>query len=85
MNENQTLEQAQNNKKRHIAAKLLLDKHHRILDIGSGWGGLGMYLSRVSGAHVTGITLSKEQQKVRWAVRATDFKFIVVVVFSIII
>ena len=64
MNENQTLEQAQNNKKCHIAAKLLLDEKHRVLDIGSGWGGLGMYLSRVSGAQVTGITLSTEQQKV---------------------
>ena len=64
LSENENLEQAQTNKKRHIAAKLLLSKKHSILDIGSGWGGLGLYLAKVSGANVTGVTLSKEQQKV---------------------
>lgn len=56
-----TLEQAQSAKKRHIAAKLLLRPGQRILDIGSGWGGLGLYLARSNGALVTGVTLSKEQ------------------------
>jgi cyclopropane-fatty-acyl-phospholipid synthase len=60
-----TLEEAQENKKRHIAAKLLLNRPGlRILDIGSGWGGLGLYLAEAAAAEVTGITLSHEQHKV---------------------
>ncbi|MDA0367904.1 MAG: cyclopropane-fatty-acyl-phospholipid synthase [Proteobacteria bacterium] len=61
---NETLEQAQEYKKRHIAAKLLLKPAHKVLDIGSGWGGLGLYISKISGADVTGVTLSVEQHKV---------------------
>ena len=64
MSDNDTLEQAQDRKKRHIAAKLLLQPSHRVLDIGSGWGGLSLYLARESGAEVTGVTLSVEQHKV---------------------
>ena len=64
MNDNENLEQAQQNKKRHLASKLLLSDNQKILDIGSGWGGLGLYLAKVSGADVTGLTLSREQQKV---------------------
>ncbi len=58
-----TLDDAQIAKKRHLAAKLLMDKPDlRVLDIGSGWGGLGIYLSEIAGAkHVTGVTLSDEQ------------------------
>ena len=48
-------------KKRHIAAKLLVGAGDRVLDIGSGWGGLGLYLAEMTGADVTGITLSSEQ------------------------
>ncbi len=60
-----SLEMAQESKKRHIAAKLLLDRPHlKILDIGSGWGGLGLYLAKETGADVTGVTLSVEQHKV---------------------
>ena len=56
------LETAQLAKKRHIAAKLLLEPGHKVLDIGCGWGGLSRYLAEVAGAgHVTGITLSTEQ------------------------
>jgi cyclopropane-fatty-acyl-phospholipid synthase len=56
------LEEAQLAKKRHIAAKLLVERHHSILDIGSGWGGLGLYLAQVAGAgSVKGVTLSEEQ------------------------
>ncbi len=62
--ENDTLEAAQDNKKRHIAAKLLLKPGCKVLDIGSGWGGLGLYLARVGGGDVTGITLSAEQHRV---------------------
>ncbi len=56
-----TLDDAQLAKKRHIAAKLLIEKDHRVLDIGSGWGGLGLYLAQMTGAVVTGVTLSEEQ------------------------
>jgi cyclopropane-fatty-acyl-phospholipid synthase len=58
----QSLADAQLAKKRHIAAKLLLEPHHRVLDIGCGWGGLALYLARVAGvAEVLGVTLSEEQ------------------------
>jgi cyclopropane-fatty-acyl-phospholipid synthase len=59
-----TLEDAQAAKKRHVASKLLLDRPGlRVLDIGSGWGGLGLYLAAELGADVTGATLSEEQQR----------------------
>jgi len=57
-----TLEQAQEQKKAHIAAKLMLDRPGlRVLDIGSGWGGMACYLAETFGADVTGVTLSREQ------------------------
>ncbi|MBV9248261.1 MAG: class I SAM-dependent methyltransferase [Acetobacteraceae bacterium] len=57
-----SLDQAQLAKKRHIAAKLCLDRpNFTVLDIGSGWGGLALTLARDYGAQVTGITLSTEQ------------------------
>ncbi|MGO9004189.1 MAG: class I SAM-dependent methyltransferase [Beijerinckiaceae bacterium] len=56
-----TLDTAQLAKKRHIAAKLLLDAGDRVLDIGCGWGGLALYFARMCGAKVTGVTLSEEQ------------------------
>ena len=60
-----TLEQAQLAKKRHIAAKLNLQAGQSVLDIGCGWGGLGLYLARMADAgRVTGITLSHEQLSV---------------------
>ena len=58
-----TLEQAQADKKAHIAAKLLLKRGMRVLDIGCGWGGMALYLHRATGAEVLGITLSEEQLK----------------------
>jgi cyclopropane-fatty-acyl-phospholipid synthase len=58
----ETLEEAQAAKKRHIAAKLCLDRPGlRVLDIGCGWGGMALTLARDFGAKVTGITLSQEQ------------------------
>jgi cyclopropane-fatty-acyl-phospholipid synthase len=62
--DNQSLEIAQENKKLHLASKLLLAPGQKVLDIGSGWGGLGLYLGGLTGADVTGITLSTEQYKV---------------------
>ncbi|MEM8551846.1 MAG: cyclopropane-fatty-acyl-phospholipid synthase family protein [Pseudomonadota bacterium] len=56
-----SLEEAQLAKKRHLAAKLSLSPGQRVLDIGCGWGGLGLYLAQQTGADVRGITLSDEQ------------------------
>jgi cyclopropane-fatty-acyl-phospholipid synthase len=56
-----SLDDAQLAKKRHLAAKLLAAPGARVLDVGSGWGGLGLYLAEICGADVTGITLSEEQ------------------------
>ncbi|MEX2481395.1 MAG: class I SAM-dependent methyltransferase [Gammaproteobacteria bacterium] len=59
---NDSLETAQENKKQHIAAKLRLNRSGlKVLDIGSGWGGLSLYLAEAFGAEVTGVTLSREQ------------------------
>ncbi len=59
-----SLEEAQEAKKRHIAAKLDLRPGHRVLDIGCGFGGMACILARNYGVHVTGITLSTEQLKI---------------------
>ena len=59
-----SLEQAQSDKKAHIAAKLDLKPGQRVLDIGSGWGGTALYLNRVADVEVFGVTLSEEQLKV---------------------
>src|SRR5581483_1921027 len=56
-----SLDDAQLAKKRHLAAKLLIGRGQRVLDIGCGWGGLGLYLAEMTGANVTGVTLSTEQ------------------------
>src|ERR1041384_7420472 len=62
----QSLDDAQLAKKRHLAAKLMLNRRRdneslRTLDIGCGWGGLGLYLAEFCRARVTGVTLSEEQ------------------------
>ena len=71
-----SLEEAQVAKKRHIAAKLCLGPSARVLDIGSGWGGLALYLAETCGAgQVTGITLSQEQltlSRARTAAKGLD-------------
>lgn len=56
-----SLETAQQNKLRHIAAKLMLRPGQKILDIGSGWGGMALYLAGAADVDVTGVTLSVEQ------------------------
>lgn len=58
------LETAQLRKKKHLAAKLMLQPGYRVLDIGSGWGGMGLYLARHEHVMVHGVTLSEEQHKV---------------------
>lgn len=59
-----TLEQAQLDKKAHIASKMDLHPGQRVLDIGCGWGGMALYLHQKFGVEVLGITLSEEQLKV---------------------
>lgn len=61
MTPDDTLEAAQAQKMRHIAAKLLLRPNQRVLDIGSGWGGLALHVAQTARVNVTGITLSTEQ------------------------
>jgi cyclopropane-fatty-acyl-phospholipid synthase len=56
-----TLEEAQQAKKHHLASKLLLRPGHKVLDIGSGWGGLALHLADAEHVDVTGITLSAQQ------------------------
>ena len=56
-----SLEQAQLDKKAHLASKLHLKPGQRVLDIGCGWGGLALYLNRVADVDVLGVTLSTEQ------------------------
>jgi len=65
------LDEAQRAKIRHIAAKLDLDDEHRLLDIGSGWGGLALNLAAMTGCEARGITLSSEQLAYaqRWAAK----------------
>jgi len=61
----ESLEQAQADKKLHLAAKLYFNRPGmKLLDIGSGWGGLGLYLARAGDCDVTGVTLSTEQHRV---------------------
>ena len=59
-----SLGDAQRAKQRHIAAKLRLQPGMRVLDIGSGWGGLGLWLAERFRVEVTGLTLSEEQLRV---------------------
>jgi len=59
-----SLEQAQLDKKAHIAAKLYLKPGLKVLDIGCGWGGMALYLHEKFGVEVLGVTLSEEQIKI---------------------
>jgi len=60
-NENDTLENAQNNKIQHIIKKLNIQSNQKILDIGCGWGSLAIDIAKSTNCEVTGITLSKNQ------------------------
>jgi cyclopropane-fatty-acyl-phospholipid synthase len=61
--DDESLDDAQLAKKRHLAAKLRIKPGAPVLDIGCGWGGLALYLAEMANAKVTGITLSQEQFK----------------------
>ena len=56
-----SLEQAQLDKKAHLAAKMNLKPGMKVLDIGCGWGGLALYLNRTYDVDVTGIALAPDQ------------------------
>ena len=60
-NENDTLENAQNNKIQHIIKKLNIQPNQKILDIGCGWGLLAIDIAKSANCEVTGITLSENQ------------------------
>tara|TARA_B100001109_G_scaffold252394_1_gene248262 strand:- start:52 stop:1245 length:1194 start_codon:yes stop_codon:yes gene_type:complete len=60
-NDNDTLEEAQNNKIDHIIKKLNLQPNQKVLDIGSGWGTLALDIARKTKCEVVGITLSENQ------------------------
>tara|TARA_Y100000590_G_scaffold445440_1_gene577579 strand:- start:2267 stop:3463 length:1197 start_codon:yes stop_codon:yes gene_type:complete len=62
-NENESLEDAQQNKINHIIKKLNLKPGHKVLDIGCGWGGMAFEIARQSQCEVTGISLSENQIK----------------------
>ena len=62
-NEEDTLEQAQNNKIDHIIKKLNIKPNQKILDIGSGWGTLALAIANKTKASVIGITLSENQHQ----------------------
>ena len=59
--DNESLEEAQENKINHLIKKLYLKPNMKVLEIGSGWGGICFDIARKSQCEVTGITLSKNQ------------------------
>ncbi len=61
--ENETLEQAQQNKIDHIIKKLHIQPNQKVLDIGAGWLHLAIEIAKKCRCQVTGITLSKNQFK----------------------
>ena len=59
--DDEDLTTAQINKYRHLAELADIQPNDRVLEIGCGWGGFAKYVTSEIGAHVTGITISKEQ------------------------
>ena len=62
-NKKSTIETAAEYKLDVICKKLDLKKSHRVVEIGSGWGGFAIYAAKNYGCHVTTTTISKEQYK----------------------
>jgi cyclopropane-fatty-acyl-phospholipid synthase len=58
---NTSLEQAQIDKKAHLAAKLYLKPGMKVLDIGCGWGGFALYLQEMYDVEVLGVALAPDQ------------------------
>lgn len=58
-----SLEQAQMDKKAHLAAKLRLEPGMKVLDIGCGWGGFALYMHQMYGVEVLGVALAEDQVK----------------------
>ena len=56
-----SLEQAQVDKKAHLAAKMYIKPGMRILDIGCGWGGFALFLARHYDVEVVGVALAPDQ------------------------
>jgi cyclopropane-fatty-acyl-phospholipid synthase len=59
----QKLSDGQITKYRRLAESLDLRPGHRVLEIGCGWGGFAEFTAANYGCHITGITLSQEQQR----------------------
>lgn len=57
------LQAAQENKYRVLAARLGIQPHHRVLEIGCGWGGFAAFAARELGVHVTAVTISEQQRQ----------------------
>jgi cyclopropane-fatty-acyl-phospholipid synthase len=58
-----TLEQASLAKFERVCRRLQLGPSDRLLEIGTGWGGLAIYAARTRGCHVTTTTISREQRQ----------------------
>ena len=56
-----SLEQAQRDKKAHLAAKMHIEPGMKVLDIGCGWGGFALYLNKHYGCEVLGVALAEDQ------------------------
>ncbi len=57
----QTLEQAQEQKRELVCAKLRLNEGERVLDVGCGWGSFVIHAAREHGVQAVGVTLSPAQ------------------------
>jgi len=75
----ETLEEMQDNKLRIVCEKIGLKHGDTVLDLGCGWGTLAAYASSQYGAHVTGITLGRNQtawgnKAIQEALQTSEFK-----------
>ncbi|HET7645676.1 MAG TPA: cyclopropane-fatty-acyl-phospholipid synthase family protein [Candidatus Limnocylindria bacterium] len=59
--ETATLEEAQREKYRRMAALAGVERGMHVLEIGSGWGGFALYAAGELGARVTTVTISERQ------------------------